>query len=60
MPKSHGPEHMAMLSKESASKRRAAQLARRIRAAPPIATAQAAQLHQLLEEHTGSPAEVSS
>ncbi len=56
----HSPEHMARLSRESASKRRAAKLARLIRTSPPIATAQAAQLHQLLQERTGNPAEVSS
>lgn len=46
----HSPEHMAMLSRESAAKRRATKLAQLIRTAPPLSKAETCRLQALLEE----------
>ncbi len=51
----HSPEHMARLSKESASQRRADKLARLIATCPPLSEAQASRLRVLLESRVATP-----
>lgn len=50
----HTPQHMRRLSRESAAKRRASQLARLITTCPPLTEVQVAALHALLDERVAT------
>lgn len=54
----HSSEHMAMLSKESAAKRRATKLAQLILTSPPLSRAETCRLQALLEELAAADAGV--